>query len=405
MLSHKKIKPSSRKPSHPSSKRKPVKSIGDQRRDEITKSLLAKMESSTAPKDQYRVQLYRHLSRFPQSGMLTDNQRFFFLACQCLKMVDRCPNDGYEEFKWRRFCRREFWCLDCAAWKTTSRAMQWERNVKSALLMTNLFLGPMLTLAWDIPESGPGTGSGLDHLKRFHKYLEQTWPAKLETLGIGSGNRREGELAQWLLFTSFDPILHKIRGLYFGPPLSTRALSAYIYSTNAKSALVPRGGQPSPWTPKKGKEVYLLDEEKSPVKAASKFFERIRTGIDWTLGSPHALLELEPKRAFELDSQYGHRHLTSARGAVYGLNEAAAFIEGDTPIQTELNVLKLCADGNVDLVSVDPVKLIGSVQTTQTAPKTDAGSLSGDDFQSGVCGTCGGPLDRTCVPVEPSGTS
>jgi hypothetical protein len=275
-----------------------------------------------------------------------------------------------------KFCRKRFYCIDCLQWRLGRQAFEWETLIRGAMASTSLHLGPMLELEWPVPDA-----KDRQIMDKFSRYIKQTWRAQLSNQGIDAD--------RCMLLRAFDPIRGQIRGLYLGPPLAERTFSTlvsiktiYIETSVLKvptvrnkctksqpdpletSVLKVPMGRPSPWQPNVVRSVYLLGKHVSPVAEAGMVFDRIRSSLNWVLGSSRDILDLTPQRAFALETLYGGRRLTAASGALYAQNKNAA-VEPEPSLLIE----REHSDGVVEPETRDGLALAGSSQEITALPK------------------------------------
>jgi hypothetical protein len=369
-----------------------IKKMSATQRKELTEKFLEELQANPSPENVRKLAMYRYIDGCARS---TREERLAYLACQRLSVIRKCPHGDYSKFLRRKYCRQRFYCVSCAEHRMKCQVNQWEDAIKTTLGRTTfLYLGPAVELSWDIPDVTDRTT-----LKRFNEYLKQTWPVKLSMQGIGPG--------QWMLMSVFDPIRAQVRALYLGPPLDFRLLrnnsgskrsDYYPTCCNIKASIETsrvvnmnrrKRGNFSPWQPKRVKSTYLLDaNDESPTVAASLFFRRIRTALEWVVGDSMDIFDLDPARAYQLEHIYSGRRLNSTHGVIYAQPQTVSDhnkINADPTLAVE----NRGRDGTLGIETVDPVQLIGTVSES---PGT---SLS-NDATPDRCPNCGCRLEDVC---------
>jgi len=365
------------------------------------------LAADPTPENSRQLAVYREIKRLERT---TTDEQLAFLGCQRLRVMRRCPKGDYTQFIRMKFCRKRFYCIDCCGWRLGRQAFEWESLIRGAMASTSLHLGPMLELEWPVPEA---SARDRQIMEKFSRYIKQTWRAQLASQGI--------EPDRCMLLRAFDPIRGQIRGLYLGPPVAEGSFSTdvskgteggfstlvsiktiYIETSVLKpppvrnkctktldppletSVLKPQGGiggRPSPWQPSVVRSVYLLGKRVSPVAEAGIVFDRIRSSLNWVLGSSRDILDLTPQRAYAIESLYGGRRLTAASGALYAPSKTTSEPEPSLLIEREHS------DGEVEPETRDGLALAGSSQEMVAMPK---------EPESNQCPNCKTRLEDIC---------
>ena len=366
-----------------------TKKLSDEKRAKLTQDIIEQLESQSTPENDHKLAIYKYIDRVDRS---TREERFSFFACQRLRVVRKCPHGDYRRVMRRMYCRQRFFCLACEAYRMKCQVDDWLNSIKLALQTTNLYLGPIVELSWEIPDVSNAT-----YRNRFSKYINDNWKLKLGQQGIAPGT--------WILLRHYDVIRGQVRAVYLGPPLDCESLrnkspsEKLDYSVSCFSRTpaltetshrVKRGkrGNFSPWQPIKVRSTYLLDGvPKLPSDVTISFFPRLRSALEWVAGSVTDVLELTPERAYDLRKRYSGKHLYACHGVTYALPKAPANLQeaGAAPV---LGVESKELNGSIELVLIDdPMQFIGSV--------TDKGALPlciSTGAHPSKCPSCGSHL-------------
>lgn len=364
-----------------------LKRVPPEKQKAKVEEIVAELQSHPNPENERKLAIYDYIKPFYRASR---EDVFRFLACRQIKHIRECPVAGhYSRLLCLRPCHQRFYCMGCALWRIQHELVsRWEQSIKSALPLSTLILGPMIQLRWPMPARDQS--SLTDSLPdKFREYIKSTLIDKIGHIaGILS--------PEWALLTHYDVILQEIRGLYLGPPFDAKLLKTgegfdspsyrRIYSTSSLTRGVENRTKnlidnSSPWQPEHVKSTYLLDaRDKNPEDSANRFWDRVRTGLQWVAGDVVALMELEPPEVYLLERVYRERSLTTSRGWIYGQRQTV--IEPNPVLYVERKMVV----GQPEMMEISPHKLIGGVYEIGSG----SGSGSGEDGKH--CPKCGKAL-------------
>lgn len=347
-----------------------------QKRDELTAKFIAELKAQSLEGNSEAARTLNIYSYIDNLGRSTRDQRFYYLSCERMLLMLKCPTEGHDSeniIRGRKFCHQRHWCFTCA-WDAIERQLRrWMIQIRLSLCRPTecMYLGPLVRLSWPNPNA-----EGPANLASFSNYIKQTFSAKLEAAGALKGS--------WMLTTAFNPLKNEYQALYIGTSVDWSMICEQKKRKNSRitTSVVAKGllylattevviggkkgdkkggkkgrGQPSPWKPKKLYSVHLLDDENNPVTAAEKFFHRIREGFQWVLGDASDVFLMTPEQAFKFQKRYRSRRLTSTYGMVYGASEILNLPIGSLTILVDRRE----SDGTISVETIDPVALVGSI--------------------------------------------
>ena len=342
-----------------------------QKRNELTAKYIAELEAQSKEGNSEASRTLNIYSYIDNIGRATREQRFQFISCERLLLMLKCPTEGHDsesEIRGRKFCHQRYWCYTCA-WDAIERQLRrWMQQIKLSLCSPRecMYLGPLAMISW--PVQNPEAPA---NLVSFSNYVKQTFSAKLEAAGALKGS--------WMMATAFNPVKNEYRALYIGSSVDwsmickpqkrknrgsiTSVVAKYKEPLATSRVILSRRGRfgegkPSPWKPQKMRSVYLLDGENNPIVANGKLFDRIRSGLQWTLGDAGDVFSMTPEVAFKLQKRYRSRRLTSTYGMVYGVNNSIS-----VPNTLIVLIDRKEDDGSITVTENDPVAMVGTVQS------------------------------------------